>query len=269
MNFKAVVVAFGLAFPAFSYAVETCGGQTSPGNPKICCDKYGNSGGTYGNCVWWAWKKAYQAGWPAATMSGGANGGQWDNYATAKPKLFTIVKTPLNQSVNLKGMIAVRDETTTNPYGHVAYVEDVIKDAAGNITQVKISEMNCGTYGEGVITKNYPLSKFNKFIAMKNLNGMSSSSGGCLDGVVVASTGTTTKLNLYWSNSCQTYWAGLTSTATGNKMLTVKRNWDARSYSTVSSVPGVSMSTPMVINSGAGQVCASASVNGLPMQVCK
>lgn len=275
---KTLFLKYGVvATAAFIYstpaaAVESCGGQSSSGNPKICCDAAGNSGGTYGNCVWWAWKKAYEAGWPKATIAGTGNAHQWDNnYAVPYPKLYKIITAPLNQSVNLKGAIAVRELSATDTrFGHVAYVEDVIKDASGNVTKLKISEMNCGTYGYGVIAKEYAVSKFDKYIKINDLNGKSASSIGCTDGTIVASSGTTNKLNLYWSNSCQTYWAGVSSAASGNKIVSVKRNWDGKSYSGSSSVAVTPITTAMVINSGTGQVCATGSVNGIPLpQVCK
>lgn len=271
MKLRTIVFLSTFIFSSQSFAVNSCGGQTSSGNPKICCDAAGNGGGQYGNCVWWAWKKAYESGWPSSTMAGNANAHQWDEtYAARYPKLYNIIPTPLNQSIDLKGAIAVREKTKAFSLGHVAYVEDVIKDASGKIIQVKISEMNCGTYGYGKIINNYPASSFNKYIKLNDLNSRSALSTGCTDGVIVASSGITSKLNLYWSNSCQTYWAGVSSIGSGNKAASVTRNWDGKSYSGFSSVPGVTAITPMVINSGAGQVCANGSVNGIPMQkVCK
>jgi surface antigen len=248
--------------PIPSWAVNTCGGQTSTGNPLPCCD-------TGGNCTWWAWKMAKEANWPAIP-TGNAN--TWDDTAKANKNLYNTSTVPT------VGAIAVKE---SSPYtcsingksvkngcdtGHVVYITGIVKDKKGNITDVTTSEMSCGSYG--MYTKTRAATWFDTYITPKDLSGQTAAAAGCTDGSVVGTISDKlgNKVNLYWSNSCKTNWSQVVPKVnTSLVSATIKRTSDSKSYS--SNGFGTTVSAMV---SGTSQSCASGLVGAIAVgSICK
>ena len=112
---------------------NSCGGTSPSGE---CFDPYGYE---YRNCTSYVAWRLTSLGIPASLVSGRGNGGQWDDSSTG----VTLTTTPE------VGDAAVIEPTTSNPFGHVAYVEAV--QLVSGAYQVKVSQYNAnydGTYSE-------------------------------------------------------------------------------------------------------------------------
>lgn len=144
MMFLALVV-----FQDNVLADDWCDGIYSPGNPYVCVV----SGGVQGNCTWWAahflryGKGDRKVFYPySQRIHGDAK-----DWATSAAQLgYTVVTNPGI------GYIAVRENTSGTPYGHVA---SVVSFDSSNIT---VEEMNAGL--TGYRTKTYARSFFQKYI---------------------------------------------------------------------------------------------------------
>lgn len=255
-----ILFAIALLFGASAYAENTCGGQTSTGNPLSCCSNGGN-------CVWWAWKQAKDHNW-VAIPTGNAN--TWDNTALANPKLYSVSTTPSVGAVGVKESspytCVKNGKTVVNGCntGHVAYITGV-KTTNGKVS-VDTSQMACGgSYGVTYI--NRVLGYFDTYIKPISLEGKLASSAGCT-GVIVATTTDKNgnKLNLYWSDACKTNWAVVVAKATSILVTaTITRSSDKKSYST----NGVGIATSAMVQ-GTGTACASGKAGGVNFStICK
>lgn len=133
-----------IAFATAASAVDKCGDQTSKGNPLPCC----NNGG---NCTWWAWRHAKQAGWPVTAIpTGHAN--TWDEFARAHTKYLNVSTIPSVGAVGVKNSSPYECGTRKKPkkcdFGHVGVATSLVKDKKGKVTHVTTSQMACdGAYG--------------------------------------------------------------------------------------------------------------------------
>lgn len=91
-------------------------------------------GNLVGQCTWFASRRYYQTHGVTPVENGHA--GTW--LSKADPN--HISSTPKKHSVMVLG--------SGDQYGHVAFVEDVKYDAAGNVTSITISEGNVGGSGD-------------------------------------------------------------------------------------------------------------------------
>lgn len=143
----------GLFFATSAFAVNTCGGYSSSGNPFPCCDNNGNgktSDSIDGNCTWYAWKAAKDYWGQAPPVTGAPS--KWISQAKTSSK-FTSTTTPT------KNAIAV-GITASNPT-HVAWVTSV------SGSKITVNEMNCGgKYKSGKKSATYSASSF-KYIKKK------------------------------------------------------------------------------------------------------
>ena len=260
MKLKASVLGMMLVLGSYAPiggAVDYCTGQSSIGNPFDC--------GSYGNCTWWAAKKAkdkWGISWsqlPATSTPRHAM--YWDDQAINKPTLYQVSTTP---AANTIGVIEA-NRPGAGSYGHVAWIESV---SGGNVTFTQMDYF--GTYGTGVSTKTKPASYFSSYIYRKgtvtppvvNYDGQNPSTTGCdRDGQTVAYKYITGgKIELRWSNTCKTNWARVVpNSSSARTSATVRRSSDGRSYSY--SGTG-SIWSPMVSSSGI-QSCASGTISGV------
>lgn len=261
LKLNALVMALGLISGSV-HAVNTCGGETSTGNPLPCCDNGGN-------CTWWGYKKAKDAGW-LSIPTGNAN--TWDNTALASPA-YSISTTPSSGAIGVKesspytctknGKV-VKNGCDT---GHIAYVTDLVKDAKGNVTNVNTSQMACGgAYGATNVTRT--LGYFDKYITRVDLNNKASTL--CTDGAVAGTSkdASGNTLSLYYSATCKTNWAVVkakSNTALVSATVTNKNNSATRSQNGIGSAM-----TTMVETGSAVPACANAKVGTVSLpQVCK
>ena len=91
------------------------------------------AGNLVGQCTWFASRRYFQTHGVSPVQNG--NAGTW--VANADPS--RVSSTPQKHSVIVLG--------SGDIYGHVAFVEDVKYDAAGNLTSITISEANVGGNG--------------------------------------------------------------------------------------------------------------------------
>ena len=237
-------------FASGAQAVDTCGGQTSIGNPLPCCSNGGN-------CTWWAWKKARDAGWYAIPTG---NAYTWDDTARLSPA-YKVSTTP---SV---GAVAVKEITTGYSLGHVGWVTGLVKNSAGAVTAVKTSQMACGG-AYGVTYLDRPIGYYTSYITKVYLNGKSASL--CSDGKAVATSSDQTgnQLQVMWSQRCQTTWAKITpKSASASVTVSIRRQSDGLTLS----ASGTGTKTSPMIETGttiAG--CANGTVGGAALpKVCK
>jgi len=231
-------------------AVDTCGGQTSIGNPLPCCSNGGN-------CTWWAWKKARDAGWYAIPTG---NAYTWDDTARQSPA-YKVSATPT------VGAIAVKETMTGYPLGHVGWVTGVVKSSSGAVTAVKTSQMACGG-SYGVTFPDRPVGYYTSYITKVYLNGKSASL--CTDGKAVAASSDQigNLLQVMWSQRCQTTWAKITPKSTGASVtVSIRRQSDGL---TLSASGTGTKSSPMVETGATIAGCANGTVSGLALPtVCK
>lgn len=116
-------------------------GINSTNYPITSLDEWNNQisnfyggGNLVGQCTWFASRRYYQTHGVTPVENGHA--GTW--LSKADPN--HISSTPKKHSVMVLG--------SGDQYGHVAFVEDVKYDAAGNVTSITISEGNVGGSGD-------------------------------------------------------------------------------------------------------------------------
>ena len=116
---------------------DTCGGQKSKGNPLSCCPNGGN-------CTWWAWKMAKEAGWKAIPIG---NANTWDDFARAHSTQLRISKTPSPGAVGVKNSSPYECGTKKKPktcdFGHDGWILGLVYEK-GKLTKVSTSQMACG-----------------------------------------------------------------------------------------------------------------------------
>jgi surface antigen len=142
-----VVVLIGAVAPIFVSETVFANGGYPYSSAADCSGRYGAYswcmpgddylsplGYAYRNCTdWVAWKtKSHILG---RSPTGLGNGGSWDNNAPSRGFVVKYSPEP--------GDAAVWEGTSSNPYGHVAFVESVNSDGT-----VNISEYNYGTRGQ-------------------------------------------------------------------------------------------------------------------------
>lgn len=246
-----VVLAASLIFAvAPAQAVDTCGGQTSIGNPMPCCSNGGN-------CTWWTWKMAKDAGW-FAIPTGNAN--TWDDTARLSPA-YRVSSTPS------LGAIGVRESAPYNcggtsicDYGHVAWITGITS------TGVSTTQMACGG-SFGVTSVPRATGYFNSYISKVNLNGQAASI--CTDGRIVATSSSVfgDTLQVWYSSLCKTTWARIVAkNSVAAVTVSIRRTTD----SLTKSASGFWGATSPMVETGAIVACANgkAGTTTLP-QVCK
>lgn len=222
------------ALPCTAIAVDSCGGQTSSGNPFPCSSATTGKGG---NCTWWAAKKAnenWPVSWSDLKMRGNAN--TWDDEALKWPNLYTVSPTPVPGSVAVDNSAPYQSCTTCpwEDYGHVAWVQSV---SGSNIT---ISQMVWGK--DGVTTKTVAASTFQQFITKKVAPTLTNLTVTCPSSVAenTTSAGICTA-KAYYSNNT-------------NKVVTSSSSWaDNSSYLSVSAgkISTKSITKDQAVNIGA------------------
>ncbi len=144
------------------WAVYKCGGiedtcSCGVSNPFPCCSNGGN-------CTWWVWHKVCcvwgeEAAKEIVNWKTPRNAHNWnDNGRARNSKIFTVKDNPSPNT------IAVKEATTNNPWGHVAWVKSV---DGNNIT---VTEMMCDVSWSGVREHTYPKSYFNGGFIYYNKN---------------------------------------------------------------------------------------------------
>lgn len=247
-SFVAAALALSLDISA-THAVTSCGGQNSPGNPFPCCPNGGN-------CTWWAYKKATEAGKWVVAPTGNAH--TWATSARKSPA-YLVSKDPVNNSVGVKESApptGCRANDRSCDLGHIVWVERV-NLSGGRAKSVDISQMACATNAAyGPTTKSSQLvSSYDWYISKVPLDGKSA--GICTDGKEIA-TGTDAaknKVSLYSSALCGTKWVVAKSSSSSMKVSAkVQRKTDNRSFGAdfLNSV-----TTPM-LESGSAPICGSA-----------
>jgi hypothetical protein len=223
MKYLSIILSgLALTMSQAAQAVDSCGYETSPGNPYTCCPDTAPNG-------WWAWKKASDAKWAVIPTTAENT---WDD-AAAKTPALTASTTPK------VGSIAVRESnprcaanstvgacTRFVDSGGLAYVEELVKDGSGTVTGVITSEMVCKVppSGRNIIAKTaHPLTYFNSYVSP--VAGRASWSGRLPQGTVCETDKTPVGIpapntiykdsgwvKLYRSASCKTVWTEVTST---------------------------------------------------------
>lgn len=225
-------------------AVEVCGAEKSAGNPYPC--KNG------GNCTWWTWKKAKEAGW--IDIPSGSNANAWDDFAKAKPKLYVMSTTAVAGAVGVKNSSPYCDAwdakgkcTHFANTGHVGYVKSV------SGSTVDTSEMDYGV--NGVKQRSHTSSYFDWYIV--NTDGKTAAEIACTDGKALKTTkdAAGNSLVLYSSSACQTKWTVAVAKNPADLVVAgITRSADARAFS----VAGRGNATSPMVQTGSAKACADA-----------
>lgn len=244
MKIRLLLIASTLASLSMSaLAVDQCGSETSAGNPMPCSNG--------GNCVWWTWKKANEAGW-AKIPTGNAN--SWDNTAAANPKLLLSSTSPTVGSIGVKESspyCVSKDSkgkcTKYEDQGHVGWVTSV------NGTDISTTESNWGV--PGVQTKARKSSYFDKYI--RNTDGSLASAVGCTDGKVLASKSDSygNTVALYSSANCKAKWTVAVAKKSSDLVLA---EINRQSPSTSFSASGRGIAISPIVQVVSGNACTGA-----------
>lgn len=242
-----------LAAPMPLFAVEKCGAEVSTGNPMPCSNG--------GNCVWWTWKKANEAGW-AKIPTGNAK--TWDDTARANAKLLMTSATPSVGSIGVKESSPYCVETKKGKctkyedQGHVAWVTSV------NGSDIGTTESNYGVPGVKSVARK--ASYFNTYI--KNTDGAFATDVGCTDGKVLAEKKDSNGnyVALYGSTTCKTRWTvAIAKNASDLVLAEVTRQSPNAKFSAAGRGKSISPMTQVV----SGKACTGAKFKSQTMaQVC-
>lgn len=244
-----LVAAFATAGLTSVHAVDQCGVYTSVGNPFACYRG--------GNCVWWTWREATNAGWAAPLPLKNAN--EWDDEARKYPKLFVVTSSPRRDVRSIAVDNSAPIQGTTTDVGHVVWITSVSDSTLHG------TEMQWGK--SGVESKTYAASTFQSFIS--STDGRTAAQIGCSDGKVAKTTTDAlgNRLTMMASAECRSRWVIATGT-TSQIAVSAQVSRSRGNIRFTRSGFGV-VGTPMLQSPYPLSVCARASFNGgTPLSLC-